>query len=199
MNKNGLTNLFIFAAGAAIGSVVTWKLVKDKYAQIAQEEIDSVKEVFSKRESDTPKKEEAIEEPAEEEGRLLWGEEDIKEVEDMAASCGYFNYSGLEMKKEKTEDKIEPYAITPEEYGEKDDYEIETLYCFECGTLTNHLNEPVDDVENLVGKDFRKHIGDYEDDCAHIRNDELKTDFEILQDRRRYSDLGTTIPYMEDE
>ena len=197
MIKNGLTNVLIFATGAAIGSVVTWKLVKDKYAQIAQEEIDSVKEVFSRRESGTPKKEEDTEESTDEEERLLWGEEDIQEAEDLAASCGYFNYSGLEMK--KAEDKIKPYVIAPEEYGEKDDYEIETLYCFECGTLTNNLNEPVDDVENLVGKDFRDHIGDYEDDCVHIRNDELKTDFEILQDMRRYSDLGTTIPYMEDE
>jgi hypothetical protein len=198
MNKNVLTNLFIFTAGAAAGAVVTWKLVKDKYAQIAQEEIDSVKEVFSRRENDIPKQEEETEESPDEEGRLLWGEEDIQEAEEVAASCGYFNYSGLEKAKPK-EDKIEPYVIEPEEYGEKEGYEVITLYCFECGTLTNHLNEPVDDVENLVGKDFRKHIGEYEDDCVHIRNDELKMDIEILQDMRRYSDLGTTVPYMEDE
>ncbi len=198
MNKNILTNLFIFTAGAATGAVVTLKLVKDKYAQIAQEEIDSVKEVFSKREKEDSKQEVETEESPDEEGRLLWGEEDLQEAEEVAASCGYFNYSGLEKTKPK-EDKIEPYVIEPEEYGEKDGYEAVTLYCFECGTLTNHLNEPVDDVENLVGKDFREHIGDYEDDCVHIRNDELKIDYEILQDMRRYSDLGTTLPYMEDE
>ena len=41
-----LSKVLIFAAGAAIGSAVTWKLIKEKYERIAQEEIDSVKEVF---------------------------------------------------------------------------------------------------------------------------------------------------------
>ena len=40
-------NVLMFAAGAAIGSVVTWKFVKTRYEQIAQEEIDSVKQAFS--------------------------------------------------------------------------------------------------------------------------------------------------------
>ena len=44
---DAMNKIFIFTLGAAVGSVVTWKLVKDKYARIAQEEIDSVKEVFS--------------------------------------------------------------------------------------------------------------------------------------------------------
>ena len=50
--KTALSNFIIFATGAVIGSVVTWKIIKTKYEQIAQEEIDSVKEVFSKKEDD---------------------------------------------------------------------------------------------------------------------------------------------------
>ena len=41
-------NVLIFAAGAAIGSAVTWKLIKTKYEQIANEEIESVKEFFGR-------------------------------------------------------------------------------------------------------------------------------------------------------
>ena len=37
-------NVLVFAAGAAIGSAVTWKVVKTKYERFAQEEIESVKE-----------------------------------------------------------------------------------------------------------------------------------------------------------
>lgn len=48
MNRNLLTSL-AFVAGAAVGSAITWKLLKTKYEKIAQEEIDSVKEVFSRR------------------------------------------------------------------------------------------------------------------------------------------------------
>ena len=42
-----------FLAGAAVGSVVTWKVVKTKYDQIIQEEINSVKAVFSIGETKT--------------------------------------------------------------------------------------------------------------------------------------------------
>lgn len=47
MNRDTLCKIFLFAAGAAIGSVATWKLVKTKYEQIAQEEIDSVKDEYA--------------------------------------------------------------------------------------------------------------------------------------------------------
>ena len=46
MSKSILSKVFIFAVGAAIGSAVTWKLVKTKYEKIANEEIESVKEIY---------------------------------------------------------------------------------------------------------------------------------------------------------
>ena len=49
MNKG--ISVLIFAAGAAIGSLVTWKLTKTKYEAIANEEIKSVKEAWAKRNS----------------------------------------------------------------------------------------------------------------------------------------------------
>ncbi len=39
----------LFIAGAGGGSVCTWQLLKWKYEQIAQEEIDSVKGLMSKK------------------------------------------------------------------------------------------------------------------------------------------------------
>ena len=46
MNKT--VNFMIFVVGAAVGSIVTWRYIDKKYEQIAQEEIDSVNEVFAK-------------------------------------------------------------------------------------------------------------------------------------------------------
>lgn len=43
MMGDKIVKLLIFGIGAAIGSVVTWKLVKTKYERIADEEIESVK------------------------------------------------------------------------------------------------------------------------------------------------------------
>ena len=48
-----IRDVVIFSAGAAIGSIVTWKLIEAKYKQIADEEIASVKEVFTVRKKTT--------------------------------------------------------------------------------------------------------------------------------------------------
>lgn len=51
MNRT-LTNFVIFAIGSVIGSIVTWKLVKDKYKRDAQEEIDIIRSSYAKREKE---------------------------------------------------------------------------------------------------------------------------------------------------
>ena len=55
MNKT-FFNVILVTAGAAIGSLVTWKVVETKYARISQEEIDSVKDEY-KRIMDLQRKE----------------------------------------------------------------------------------------------------------------------------------------------
>jgi len=49
MNNTNIRNLAIFAVGALLGSAVTYKLLKTKYEQIAQEEIDDVREYAKKQ------------------------------------------------------------------------------------------------------------------------------------------------------
>ena len=50
MSSKGIAFL-AFIAGAGMGSVCTWQLLKRKYELIAQEEIDSVKAAYATRES----------------------------------------------------------------------------------------------------------------------------------------------------
>ena len=49
MMGDSVKNFMIFAAGAAIGSAITWNFVKAKYEQIANEEIASVKDTYAKK------------------------------------------------------------------------------------------------------------------------------------------------------
>ena len=46
-----MKNVLIFVSGAAIGSVVAWKVLYYKYEQQVQKEVASIREVFSKREA----------------------------------------------------------------------------------------------------------------------------------------------------
>lgn len=83
-----------------------------------------------------------------------------------------------------------PYIITPEEFSDSD-YNTETLSYWADRVVTDIDNEPLtdDQIEDLIGKDSLSHFGEYEDDSVFVRNDRLRTDYEILADTRRYGDV----------
>ena len=176
MNKTILSSIGMFVAGAAIGSLVTWKLVKTKYERIAQEEIDSVKEVFSKREEKSSEKD--IDED----------DSETESLEDIIDESCYKTESTDKEEKKEMHNSDRPYVITPEEFGDSD-YAIISLTCYTDGTVTNEKNKIVANVDELIGLDSLDHFGEYEDDSVFVRNDALQIDFEILKDWRDYSEV----------
>lgn len=189
--KSLLTSTLIFAVGAIIGSTVTWKLIKTKYEQIAQEEIDSVKETFSRLHEESTDKDERAKMAERAKGFIDNKNEkpDIKEFAAKLKECEYVKYSdSKEDKERKTVTVNKPYVISPEEFGEAD-YNIVSLNYYADGILANDFDEIVEDVENTVGEDFEEHFGDYEEDSVFVRNDELGLDYEILRDMRNFSDV----------
>ena len=191
MNKE-IIYIASFVAGAAIGSVVTWQLLKTKYEQIAQEEIDSMKEFFEekKKEDELERKSEdqdpdGNETPKEERKEMIIVSKEIANKHDYTA------HSSTEKKEEEEEDMNdvnEPYVIPPEEYGEYMDYEQIELTYFQDGVLTDENYIPIDDIEGTVGIGFEDHFGEYEDDSVYVRNDVRRCEYEILADERNFSD-----------
>lgn len=186
-----LFNVFIFAAGAAIGSAVTWKLVKTKYERIAQEEINSIKELYSKRETELKDDvDRAYELMDEHEIATVKAMEEYKELVSMNSYTGMdIDETTNEKKGDETmgDDMIE--VIPPDELSERDDYETETLWYFADGVLTDVDNNVIDDPEGLVGDKALDSFGEYEDDAVCVRNDELATYYEILRDLRKFSEV----------
>ena len=185
MNQK-ITNVIIFAAGLAIGSVVSWKILESKYKKIAQEEIDSVKEVFSKKQKNPVEK---TEETVQNIPRV--DKETVIEYEKIVNNTGY----------SKTEDKKggnvmvdRPYVITPNEFGEFYDYDTESLTYYADGVVADDFNNVIDDIDNIIGEDSLNHFGEYEDDSVFVRNDALRTDYEILMDEREYSSVVPISP-----
>lgn len=190
-----IRDVVIFSAGAAIGSIVTWKLIEAKYKQIADEEIASVKEVFTVRKKTTEDKEE----DESEEDSLTIAEEyhnedkpDLMEYSKIIDEEGY-DSEAIESKlenKPRSVDHDEPYVISPDEFGEFDDYEQISLTYYEGdGFLADDMDELVDDIEDVVGFESLNHFGEYEEDAVHVRNDRLKADYEILVDTRSYREV----------
>lgn len=182
-------NTLIFVMGAAVGSAVTWKLIKTKYEQIAQEEIDSVKERYSTRTPVKPKKEKETA-PEKDAPAIVKDNDEVTKYAKKLHELGYTDYS---TSSDKTEDKSasgdRPYVITPESFGEFGDYRTESLYYYTDGVLADKDDEIFEDIEQNIGSDFASYFGEHEDDSVHIRNDRLKIDYEILLSQRSYAEV----------
>lgn len=174
--KNLLSKVFIFAAGAAVGSVVTWKLIKTKYEQLAEEEIESVKEVYSRRAQRDPYVGDESNEPVE-----TYTDEEKIAYAKLTVDAGY-----TEKEKEAIQ-KVSnmPYVISPEDVGDTD-YDLVTLIYYDDRTLADEDNIVIDDPEETVGPDALGSFGEYEDDTVYVRDDRLQIEYEILLSDRPF-------------
>lgn len=187
------SKVIIFAAGAVIGSAVTWMLVKTKYEQIANDEIAEMREyVRSKQE---PK------EPSEPEKSIV----DIQEVEKheyVKLTSNYLEQINENIEKggaEEMEEEYKPHVITPDEYGEEEDYDTVTLTYYADGVVEDDQCNIMPDPEEILGEDFGDHFDEYGIDSVYVRNDELKIDYEILRDIRTYVEANSIGSYKDDE
>lgn len=192
--KNSVITGFSFLLGMGIGAYVTYMYVKDMYAEIAQEEINSVKEAYAEKAKNL-KRDDITEDEKKEKADKAKNKPDISEYAAKLKESGYTNYS--EISQEDNDVEV-PYVIAPEDYGENDEYETISLTYYSDGVLTDEDDEVITNPGELVGKDFASHFGDYEDDSVFIRNDERKIDFEILMDYRTYQDVLKAKPHLED-
>lgn len=192
-----MKNLLCFVAGAAVGSVVTWKLIEKKYKDLADEEIESVKETFKNRKQRITKDE--VKETVE---KVINKWKEPKEtVEDIVIAEGY----STEDEEETEEDDesnytvdvdpgvevIVPYVITPEQFGEFNEYGTKTLTYYADNVLTDEIDNPITsgEMETMIGPDALDHFGEYEDDSVYIRDEMNEMDYEILKSEKMFSEI----------
>ena len=199
MNRK-LSNVLLFTAGVAAGSLVTWRYFKSKYEVVE----DEIEEKTEETEGETETEDE---DPEVSESKMSYKKPPLKEYVKMVEDNGYVPKTHMEEVKEEIangewddKDVYEPFIIRPEEYGEIHAYETLSLNYYADGVLTDELDNPIEDVESLVPADFADHFGEYEDDVVHVRNDNLECDYEILRDLRKFTDVVGEYPYpTEDE
>ena len=192
--KGNFGKLLIFAIGAAVGSIVTWKLVKTKYEKICDEAIEDVKKVYSQRKSNAEELRNQASELLNEvrkENAKKDDDQDLEEYEKITTN--YMN------EKEEDDMTYEPHVIPPDDFGEKFGYDTVSLTYYADGILTDIYDNIIEDVDDLVGEDSLNHFGEYEDDSVFVRNDAKETDYEILRDERTYSDVMGDSSELEDD
>ena len=209
MNKRDLSKVFMFVAGAAIGSLATWQITKRYYDQLLEQEFESMRDYFENKKLEESEQEiqelkEAVENlgyTAREAADKAKEKPGIMEFAAKIQESEYVDYANVKGTKEPpaSREKSVPYVISPE-MVEESEYNLMTLTYYQDGVLTDDWNDTENYADNLAGCNFKDHFGDYVEDVVHVRNDALGIDYEITLDPRKYSDTVNPDQHsMEDE
>lgn len=182
-----MKNVMIFALGAAVGSLVTWKFVEQKYKQIADEEIESVIERFKNKDRVIEKLTEIDE-----------LDNTVKDYSKIIKSQGYvatvtesspLTDDDYTVTVDQGQEIVTPYIITPEEFGENDNYETKTWMFYADSILADENDEIVADPENIIG-DALSHFGEHSDDSVYVRDENIGCDYEILLSEKTFDEAN---------
>lgn len=194
-------NTILFTTGAAIGSLVTWKIMKTNRERIVREEIDSFKATYSAcmgrhvRET----------EPSEKDNDVLEEEDadpDDSDIFEYGRLTGA--YKGVSEEDENVEEGGEdyipyingPYVISPDDFADGNyDYDCISLTYYADGVLADDWGVKMD-IDETIGEEALEHFGDHEDDIVHVRNERKREDYEVARDPRNYVDVVGDNPLM---
>lgn len=188
-----IINVFMFATGAAIGSLVTWKVVRAKYERIIQEEIDSFKEDYIRcmsrqsSENETYGDEDMCDEDGEFDESIVRAYNEIATTYSTASKVAETDEKGAG--DEEVPYINGPYVITPEEFGDGNyDHSLYYLTYYADGVLADDWYVKMD-LDEIIGEGSIDHFGDYAENVVHVRNEREAADYEVTKDPRRYVDV----------
>ena len=209
--NNKVFGTILFTAGAVIGSLVTWKVIKTKYEDIAQEEINSVKEEYTRlmvsmkkklNDSVTYKDDNNEDDESEkntdniDDSIMTNYNEIVKSYRSSDEEEGNQNEKEGE-EKEEDNDGVSymeaPYVISPDDFGSVPGYNVEPLDYFADGILADGWGVELD-IAETIGEDVINYLGDYDDDVVYVRNEQTKLEYEITRDPRTYAEAVRTNP-----
>ena len=179
----------MFAAGAIVGSALTYFYVKDFY----EKREDEIRAYYKKKNDPEEEKGESKEAPIE-----TGGSSEVKEQtkpnphlsNGFRTAAEYYNYSGETIREfsPSEDDGTKPYVITPDEYSEHVVSEVVYLtYYRGDGTLAGP-DGSIYDIDSTVGRESIDRIGEYDPDVCYVRDLSLSTDYEITAKECSYSE-----------
>ena len=172
-----------FVVGAVAAAIVTNKVVDKKYRQIADDEINSMKEYYKKKYEQVPDPEAKSNKEEKEPEEETSIDELYQRYED--AVCKKYYKPILDDEESETAGK--PYVIPPNELGDTDYEIVEMVYYGADAVLADDDDKEVAEFDDLIGSDSINRIGEYDVPSVCVRNDRLQKDFEILYDPGYYS------------
>ena len=204
MNK--LYVFLAFVAGGVCGVLGTKTYFEDLYRRQYEEDLESVKRVWTYKKPSSEEESNKNDEPSID---TKPRENEMYEYAKILQKKGYVNYGDApvdvsEMNAPEVytppENYKDPYPISPDILG-SDGYDQITLFYTEDKVLLNEDDTKVTDIEDVIGLESLNHFGEYEEDVLYVRNERLRTDYEVLMDPRTYARVLEERPYLyrEDE
>jgi hypothetical protein len=208
MNKMVIKNLVIFVVGAGVGALLTYQFVKTKYEAVAQEEIDSVKEVFARTDKDRGVFFRGMtDEEYEEYVTKMTAEYDTPAITDERKNIiyrkpdkkTYTRYNDMvtgrdgavvESFKEHDEEIDPVRVISLDEFNhEHPEFDKITINYYDLDdTLADEQEEVISNPDYIVGPEALLNFGqDSEDpDIVYVRNCRLSIDYEVVRVNQSY-------------
>lgn len=185
-------NVIIFAVGTAIGAFTIWQILKKKYDKRLQEETQQVwAEIHTA--SSNNKTEETVND------EFFTDRTEKPDLAEYAERIRREQYNETAAKNVPERDTEHPYIIYPDEYGCIEEYDTLPLTYYEDGVLADDDDNIVYEVDELVGRESLDHIGEFEENVIHVRNDKKRCDYEITTSLRTYSEVIGDKPYKADQ
>lgn len=212
MNKT-LRNVLMFTVGAAIGSAVTWEVVKTRYKRIADEEIASVREEYVEIMTAMKNrlKEDVVSNETQDNDEMNDYRDDEEDISDNDVEKKEYHriasrYNTIKNQNDdeegdewdQDEDEVPyvdgPYVISPEDFScSPPGYNAQALVYFADGTLADDWGM-IMDLDETIGEDSINHFGEYTEDIVYVRNERTEIDYEVTRDPRTYVDMLRTNP-----
>lgn len=204
--KKSVLGTLCFVIGAVVGSVITNEVVKYKYEEKANTEIDIIRDFYEerdqkRRETDGPRVNEDKNRPVDE--PETYSRDVVTEYNKYVKLYStpependtirpITSAEAAEKRKEAEDVLPRPYVINPDDYGFFSDYETVSLHYYEDGVVANDEDDVFDDylINGTIGFEAIRYLEDNEDEEAvYVRNEELKYDYEVIREPDRFADV----------
>lgn len=172
-------NILAIAAGAVVGSVVTWLCTKKYYKDLAKEEVEAVREIYrNMRDKEVEKKKEEIESKIK-----------AREYTDIVKQYTVPDAPSviIEELEERGDNYIPPVIISEDDVPDLDEYGLDYLVYYSDGTMIFDIDpDQTITPEDYIGEAAYALLADYESDTIYVRNDNNHTCYEITKSGIEY-------------
>lgn len=185
-----MKSILTFIAGLAIGVGVTYVIQKNRYEEMVKEEIDDLRDHMKEKKTKVSSEYGDTCDDKKETEECDFNEERLKREVEYEHELKKHNYTSND--DSETEKFNAPYVVTPEEFASLSGWEVISYNYYDDDIIANDDNEELDEENiswtlGMSTEEVQAQFGIYEDDSVYVRNEQLKTDFEILRQNENYT------------